>query len=128
MPTGSSFVCLLYSVLITSLAFLFITLILSVVAFCTDDPLSWIKPLSIAAIVLSAVVGSLTTSKLYGTPKAILSALIITLIMLLSGIIARRGAPQTSTLINYGCYMATSALTAYIASHKTKKHVRRKRR
>lgn len=128
MRTGSSAVCLLYSVLIASLAFVLIALIFSVVAFCTDDPLSLIKPLSIGAILLSAIVGSLITARLYGVPKAMLSALILTLVILLIGTIAKRGALEAGALINYGCYMAVSALTAYIASRKPSRHARRKRR
>lgn len=126
--SGNSALCLLYSFLIMSAAFILISLVFSIAAYCTDDPLSWIKPMSVASIILSATAGSFLVARLYGASRSALSALIAALIMLAVGIISKKGAVDTGAFINICCYMATSALVAYLARRKSGSHSKRRKR
>ena len=119
---------LLLSLLIPLGAFIALTLSVSVIAYCTEDPLSLIKPLSIAALIGSGAVGAFINSRLFGMGHADIAALIMTLIMLTVGIIAKRGAIGIGPIINYACYMASSALFAYLATRVSGGRKRRHRR
>ena len=114
------------SFLISAATLSAISLLSAVIAYCTHDPLSLIKPLSIAAIIISAAVSAFITTKIYSITNAILSSLMLTLIMLTAGIIAVGGI-RPSAMLNYACYMATAALFSYFASRKPKRRHRHAR-
>ena len=119
---------LIVSLIIPPLVFVMLTLAVSVIAYCTGDPLSLIKPLSIVALIGSGAVGAFINSRLFGMGRADIAALITTLIMLTVGIIIKRGAIGIAPLINYACYMASSALFAYLATRISGGGKRRHRR
>ena len=108
--------------------FVAVCLITSVIAFCTADPMSLVKPFSICALIISAALASFISSKRGGMASAILSALIFTLIMLIFGVVISGGKTNAGALINYVCYMLTSLLFAYLASRAPKKRWQRRRR
>ena len=118
---------LLYSFLISVGIFVFISLIASVIAYATADPLALIKPLSVAALVLSAICSGYINSRLFGTWRSVLSALIMALAMLTVGIISETGALGVGAMINFASYLASASLFAYLASRRGEKKRRRRR-
>ena len=116
------------SLLISAGIFGAVCLIASAIAYCTADPLSLIKPLSIAVLITSAAVASFVSSKKFGTSQSLISSLILTLLMLTVGIVASKGKMNTGALINYACYMATAALFSYLAGRTPKRKSRRRAR
>ena len=117
----------LLSLLISTLCLAAITLIASAISYCTADPLSLVKPLSVAAIIIGAAAAAFISAKRFGAGSAIISSLIFTLIMLTVGIISGGGKINVGALINYVCYMATATLFSYLAAREPKKRIRRKR-
>lgn len=117
---------LLYSLLISIGALVGMTLIASVIAYCTNDPIALIKPLSIATLIICAAAGAFVNSKLFGMGQANVAALIVALLLFTVGIIAKRGAIGIGPLINYTCYMASSALFAYFAKRMSVEKRRRR--
>ena len=97
-------------------------------AYCTPDPMSLVKPLSIAIIILGASISALITTKLFGVSPALISALIVTLIMMSGGIIANRTDADLGALINCGCYMASAGLFSYLCTRRRKRVPHRRRK
>lgn len=105
-----------------------ICLVTSVAAYCTADPLSLVKPLSIAALMLSAATASAISTKKFGVAAALISSLVLTLIMLIVGVIASGGKINDGAMLNYLCYTATAALFSYLAARAPKRRSKRRRR
>ncbi len=97
-----------------------LSVITSAISYCTADPLSLVKPLSVAAIIIGAAISSFVCSKKFGKLPAIISSLAIILVMMTVGIVANSGKINTGALINYACYMATALLFSYLASRTAK--------
>ena len=104
------------------------TLICTVIAYFTEDPLSLVKPLSLVALILSAAVGAFVDTKLFGALRAIISSLILTVFLLCISLIVKGGAVEVGALINYLVYLGTSALFSYFAPKSAGRKRRRKAR
>ncbi len=119
-------ICL--SLLISAAILLALCAVATAVAYFTPDPMSLVKPLSVAVTVTSACVSAAINSRLFGVSPALISSLILTLIMMGAGIIASHGKADLGALINYVCYMASACLFAYLSGRKRKNKPYRKRR
>ena len=118
---------LLLTLAINLIALVAITLLSAVIAYCTEDPLALVKPLSLAAVILSAAASGFLASRLFGMGESVLGALIITLILFTVGLIAKRGAVEAGAVINYLSYIGTSVLFAYFATKRGRVKRRRRR-
>ena len=118
----------LFSLLIFSGMLIAICLVTSVAAYCTADPMALVKPLSIAALILSAVASSVISAKKFGIATTLISALVLTIVMLSVGVIASGGKMNGGAMLNYLCYMATAALCSYLTTRAPKRRPKRHRR
>ena len=118
--TGSTISKAAFSLLISVGIMAALCALMTVISFCTKDPMSLVKPLSIAAVILGAAVSSLISSRKFSKSASVISSLIFTLIMMSVGIVAGGGKMNTGALINYACYMAVALLFSFLPSNKAK--------
>ena len=115
--------CIIYSALIIPA----LSFIGALIVNMTENPISYVSTASFAVLILSAVLGGAITAKMMsGQIKIpIFSALFITLVMMIIGLIANRGAIICSAAMNYVCYLAVYTLTAVLSRGKGKKRSKR---
>ena len=125
---NSRFKLLIFGTIGTMLLFLIICFALSLLAYAINDPLGIIGITSLLSLILCAVISGYVLSRKGGESGAItsiLSSLLFSLIMLLTGLIISGGKMPISCLFNYLIYMATASLFAYFGRKKAKRTKRR---
>ena len=124
----SRFKALILGTVGQTLAFFIISFLLSILAYMTKDPLGLIGIISVSALVLTALISGFVISYRDGQGgviTAVLSSLLFTLIMLLSGFITGGGKMPLSCLINYIIYIAVTTLAAALARKRPRTHRRK---
>ena len=127
----SSYTMMLTGVIVSVATLILISFICAVIANFTDDPTSLIGIMTLVSILLSAAVSGTVITRLFdsnGVKIAALSALMISLIMMLIGLISNHGTLPTSGIMNYICYLFTAIFFSVVARRRsgTKKHRRYK--
>ena len=123
------FKLLLLGTALSLLLFFTTTLISAFITNSLPDPLGNIGIASIATLAVCALLSGGITSYFAGdggVVTATLSSLLFSLIMLLIGFICTGGKLPVYCLINYGIFIATSALSAIITRKLTRKRKRRR--
>ncbi len=118
---------LLLSALIGLLCVVVFAFVFSFIALSSENPILKTDIYALFALVLSGVFSSFVNSKRTSFQRAMLSSLLIALILLLFGIIFSSGKIGVGALMNYGCFILTSLVGAYLGRKKEKKHKRHKR-
>lgn len=125
MGVGGTFlICLLISFGVM----LIVAVIGGAIAYLTDDPTAYIPPIALAAILLSAVINGACSSRIKGDGGvgfSVLVALALMLLLLLINVIINGGKVGGGAFMNYGCYLATAALAAYLGRVRQRKRRRR---
>ena len=104
------------------------SLIMSAIAYASDDPTGKISVFSLIALIASAVAGGFASAVLspeYSLGRTAITSLITVLILILAGAIVDGGALGLSALMNYLCYFGISVLTSLFARHRKKRRRRR---
>ena len=113
-----------------SIALLVITsFILAIALASMKDPSSMVGIMSLSGMLISGAVSGFTTCRIKGDGGfgiAVLSALTVTMIIMLLGIILGGGRLSGGTLMNCGCYMGVSSFAGFIGKRRPG-HKRRKR-
>ncbi len=120
---------LLLGVLINFAVYAALTLIFTVIAYTSDDPLGRTKIFSFATLIVCGAACGFTVSKRSsGTYTALLCSLIFSLIMLILGICICGKAPGIGSIINCLIYIAASAIFSRLATvHTARRGIRRRR-
>ena len=109
----SFFICAAIAVLLIIL----LSVPASAIALSLKNPSEAIEIISLAVLVLSAAVSGFLNARLFPEQKAVFGAsvaLFITLLMLLTCVIACNGKVSGSAFMNYGCYFGISTLFSYL--------------
>lgn len=111
---------LIHGVLINFAVYAALTLIFTVIAYMSDDPLGLtvIFPLAVI-LVCGAICGFTVSKRSEGRYTALLCALIFSLIMLIFGICISGNAPRIRSVINCLIYLAASAIFSRLATAHT---------
>ena len=99
----------------------------AIVINMTENPISYVDVASFTTLILSAILGGVISAKLMqGQIKIpIFSALFITLVMMIIGLIANRGAIPRNAAMNYVCYFAVYSFASLLSRGKGKKRSKR---
>ncbi len=111
----------LFSVAVFSFAFALITA-------SAENPSERMGLYSLAALIASGIFSGVLTCRLYGTCRAMLSALLTVLVMMLIGIIISSGKLSGAAFMNYASFIGTFTVGAYLGRPRDKRHKRHKRR
>ena len=117
----------LISVGISALALLATAFIMALVAYSTDDPTKNVALTALVTLILSALVSGVVISRIVGdggTKLAALSSLALILILLLVGLIVKRGGVSSAAFMNYACFVGVSAIAAYLGRKREKRRRR----
>lgn len=130
--TKSSYTMMLAGVIISTLTLIAVSFICSVVASLNANPSALIGTMTLVSIILSAAVGGSIITRICGEEGVkitTLTALLVSLIMMLIGLISNHGALPTSGIMNYICYLLTSVFFGVVARRRAgaKKHRRHTR-
>ena len=100
----------------------------SVIAYSSRDPTAILPALTLSALILAGVLPSAVTTRFCGTAGAIVSAAVTVALILILALILSGGRIPSATLMNCGCYLGSSALTAALARKRPRRtrHSRRK--
>ena len=109
-------------------ALLLCALTASIISFASKDPTAILPMLSLTALLLSGALSSALNARMRGTVSALTAAATATVLILIVGLILSGGALSPAALMNCGCYIGVSALTAALAKKRGKKarHAHRK--
>ena len=121
------FYSFLLSLGISALALITSSLLMAFIAYSTEDPTSGIGGFSLFAMIISAIICGVATTRIKGeggVKFTVLVALALVLIMLIFAVISGKGHVAPSAFMNYLCFMGISLLS----SHLGKKRERRRRR
>lgn len=120
---------LIRGILINAAVYTALSLIFTVIAYTSDDPLGCGGYFSIASmIVCGAVCGFAVSKKSEGAYTAPLCSLIFSLIMLILGICISGKAPRIGSVVSCLIYVAVCIIFSKLASvHAARKRVRRHR-
>ena len=122
--TRSFIICIIQSLV----TIIILSMIMAAVLMKFKDPTGKLPILALITMLISAAASGFVSSKLNPTGKlsfSLLSALSVTLIMLLTGLVASAGHLSGSAFMNYLCYLAIYALLSYFTT-KGKRHRRRR--
>ena len=102
----------------------------AIISNLTESPVATVNTVSFIALLLSAVLGgTVSTKMMQGQMKIpLFSALFITLVMMIIGLIVNRGAIPKSAAMNYVCYIAVFAFISFLSRGTGKKRSRKHRR
>ena len=106
-----------------------VTFILALIANSSANSTENIPLFTLVSLVVSAAASGVMISRIKGQGGIKFTALValtFVLILLLIAIIATKGAVPPSAFMNYGCYLGTSLLSAYLTRSRGK--ARRRRR
>lgn len=104
-------------IIINALVYTALTLIISVFALLSDDPLQKVRMLSLAALLLSGIISGLWVTKKHGGMSVCaVSAISFSIIMMLFGVILSKSAPGIGNIINYAAYVGISVLFSKLTS------------
>ncbi len=119
---------LLFGVLINAAIYTALVFVFTVIAFFGDNPTGLSRIFSLAALLITGVIGGVSVGKRSeGAYTALFSALAFSIIMLLLGVIISNTAPGVGNFINYIIYIIISAVFSRLAAKK-KDRVKFKRR
>ena len=121
---GRFILCFAISILLIILFSLLSALILDSV----KDPTKNIGVFSLGAMLLSAIMSGVLCSRINGKPElrfASLVGLAVVLLMLFINVIISSGKVSLAAFINYGCYLATYILSAYLGRKRNGHHKHR---
>jgi hypothetical protein len=119
---------LLRGLLICTLLFFSFMLIMTLVRFLGDDPTYRSELWAFCAFLLSGAVAGAIIRRISGGGGlliAAISALELVLILFLIAVITS-GVPSLPSLVNYGIYVGTVAITAFLVGLKPKRRRRRR--
>lgn len=122
LSRGKLFPLLVFASLLSLAVFSFAA---SFILSLTENPAVLIGAASLGVTVVSACAVSCIISKKCdsrGVSLSVLVAFATVLVLLSVSLIMTKGAPSGGAIINYACYVAVSALTAFIAMPREKKH------
>ena len=106
-----------------------VSFVLALIANSSVNSTENIPLFSLVSLVVSAAASGAIISRMRGQGEikyTALGALSFVLLLLLIAIIATKGAVPPSAFMNYGCYLGTSLLSAYLTRSRGK--ARRRRR
>ena len=121
---GGFILCFAISILLIVLFSLFSALILGGL----NDPTKNIGIFSLGSMVLSAMLSGVLCSRIKGESGlrfASLVGLAVVLLMLLINVIISNGKVSLAAFMNYGCYLATYILSAYLGRKRNGHHKHR---
>lgn len=116
-------------IIISVAMLLAVSLILSIVTEASSDPSAVMGIYSLLSIILSAALSGITVSTVsgeHGIKISALCALMIVLIMMLTGTIVNGGGLPTRGLMNYLCYFAIYLFSALLGKPGKKRRKHRK--
>lgn len=105
------------------------SLIMALIAGASEDPTGKVGIYSLVAMLVSAVLGGIFSSRMRGEGGvlyALLVALAIVLVMLLIAVIVGSGKVSGGAFMNYGCYLGTSTLAAVLGKKRVTHRVHRR--
>ena len=119
---------LLRGLLICTLIFFSFMLAVTIVRFLGDDPTYRSKLWSFGAFILSGIVAGAVIRGINGGGGILIATLSATELVLILFIIAviTSGVPSLPSLVNYGVYVGTVAITAFLVGLKPKRRRRRR--
>ncbi len=106
---------------ISVLLIILLSLASALIVGALDDPTKYLGVFSLGAMLLSAIAGGVCCARIKGEGGvrfAALVALAIVLVMLLINVIISAGKVSGGAFMNYGCYLGTFALSAFIGKKK----------
>ncbi len=127
--SGGSFTLFMRGAVISIAILLALSFIAAVALSTSADPTRSVGIYSLAALILSAVISGITVSRTSGeggVKIAALCALMITLIMMLTGLIVNKGRLPVGGIMNYVCYLGIFIFSAYLGRKKARKPRRRR--
>ncbi len=126
----SSYTDFMKCVIICALALPVLSFIGAAIANALNDPTAAVGTVSLIALILCALVcGAVCTRVVGGELKIpLLSALFVTLIMMIIGLISNRGALPSSAVMNYICYFGVFALASLLLRKRKSGRVRKIKR
>ena len=126
-----SYISFMRCVIISALLLPICALVAAIVANALKDPTSSIGILSLGSILLSAAISGAVCTRTCGADGvkiSALTALFITLIMMLMGFISGGGKLPFGALMNYVCYLLTFTFCAVVFRKREGTSRRRKHR
>lgn len=100
---------------------------LAVISSLTNDPTSLTGAFSLLALVIAGAVSGFLISRLNGDGGvlvSILSSVISTSVMILAGLIIKKGALPLGAVLNLLVFLAVSIVFSLLGKRRTKKHKR----
>ena len=118
----------LTGVAVSVAALLLCAFLASIIAYSSGDPTAIMPALSLSALILAGVIPSAVTTRFCGPAWAIVSAAVTVALILILALILSGGRIPSATLMNCGCYLGSSALTAALARKRPRRtrHPKRK--
>ncbi len=114
---------------ISVLLIILFSLISALIVGTLDDPTKNIGLFSLVAMILSAMVSGVICARIKDDSSLRFAALVglaVVLIMLLINVIICSGRVSLGSFMNYGCYLGTYALSAFLGrkrnGHRRHKH------
>ena len=108
---------------VCAIVLLTVSLIGALAASLTESPVSYVGIAAFVSLIVSAAVcGVLSAKMMKGEIKIpIFSALFITLVLMIIGLIVNRGAVPKSAAMNYVCYLAVFSFVSLLSRGLGKK-------
>ena len=128
---GGTVQCFFICAAIAVLLIILLSLSAAAITMSLQNPSASIGIISLAVLIISAAVSGFINAKLFPNQKAVFGAsvaLLITLLMLLSCVIACNGKVGGSAFMNYGCYFSISTLACYLGRISKKRRKTNHRR
>lgn len=113
---------------ISALTIILFSVISALILYSLDDPTKNLGAFSLVTMMLSAATSGVISARIKGDGGfqfAILVALAVVLVMLLINVIICAGKVSGGAFMNYGCYLAVAALSAFVGK-KGERHRRHK--
>ena len=127
--TDNTLKSFLVSLGISALSLLAVAFVMALVAYSMENPTGNVALLSLVSLILSAIISGVVISRITGdggTRLVALSSLALMLILLLVGLVIKRGGVSSAAFMNYACFVGVSALAAYLG-RKSENRRRRRR-
>lgn len=124
IKTDSAPVRFLICIGVSVLVIIILSLVMAVIAGVSDDPTGMLDILSLAAMLISAVISGIFIPRYAKEGRvgySTLVALAIVLVMLIVAVVCNGGKLPLSAFMNYGCYVGTVALSSVIFKKKGKR-------